>query len=191
MRREADDVIQGLRTWGVQSMYIISGDQEAPTKKLADALGLDGYFAETLPKEKAALIEQLQQSGKTVCYVGDGINDAIALKTAHVSISLQGATTVAIDTAQVVLMDQSISPLCLLFDLSRAYQKNATFTLNFMLYESIVRLFGVLFLNLTLVPTIIMSQLSFLVGVTNTMLPLHRYRKKAGQERQVLQENSR
>lgn len=177
VRAEAAGIIKGLRERGVKSMYIISGDQEAPTKKLAETLGIDHYFAETLPEEKAALIEDLQQAGKSICYIGDGINDVIALKTAQVSISLRGAATVATDTAQVVLMDKSLNQLCKLFDLAREYHGNMTFTSNFMLYESAVRLVGVLFFHLTLVPTIIMSQLSFLAGVSNTMLPLYRHKK--------------
>lgn len=190
VRPEAAEVIRYLRTWGIQSMYIISGDQAAPTKKLATLLGIEGYFAETLPQDKASLIEELQGAGKTICYIGDGINDAIALKTAHVSVSLSGAATVATDTAQVVLMDQSLKPLCTLFELAREYQNKTTFTLNFMLYESVVRLFGVLFLHLTLVPTIIMSQFSFFAGVTNTMLPLYKYRKKAKQNTERLTDDS-
>ena len=190
VRKEAAQIVKGLREWGIKSMYIISGDQEAPTQKLADSLGIDHYFAETLPKDKASLIEELQNSGKTICYIGDGINDAIALKTAHVSVSLRGAATVATDTAQVVLMDQSLNQLCTLFDLAREYHGNMTLTLNFMLYESVVRLFGVLFLNLALVPTIVMSQLSFLAGVTNTMLPLHQHNKKAERDAKILTDGS-
>jgi len=51
-------------------MYIISGDHETPTRHLAVALGIEQCFAETLPEDKASLIEELQQSGKIVCYVG-------------------------------------------------------------------------------------------------------------------------
>ncbi|MGB0386666.1 MAG: HAD-IC family P-type ATPase, partial [Ardenticatenaceae bacterium] len=75
------------------------------TRRLAQELGIDHYFANTLPENKADLVKQLQEEGRTVCFVGDGINDAIALKQAHVSISLRGATTIAMDTAQIVLMD--------------------------------------------------------------------------------------
>ena len=112
VRPEAKAMIQGLRQRNIKHIYIISGDHDTPTQKLATALGIDHYFPETLPESKADLIEQLQQEGRSVCYIGDGINDAIALKKAEVSISFRGASTIAMDTAQVILMDQSLNQLC-------------------------------------------------------------------------------
>ena len=75
---------------------------------------MDRYFAEVLPQDKAKYVELLQKEGRTVCFVGDGINDSIALKKANVSISLRGASTIATDTAQVVFhgreLDQTPAP---------------------------------------------------------------------------------
>ena len=67
---------------------------------------------------------QLQQEGKKVCFVGDGINDAIALKKANVSISLRGATTVATDSAQIVLMDENLTQLTELFEIAQEFKTN-------------------------------------------------------------------
>lgn len=117
IRPEVDAVIGALRKRGLK-LFIISGDQEAPTKRLAEKLGMDRYFANVLPEGKAGLVEQLQREGHGVCFVGDGINDGIALKKANVSVSLRGATTVATDSAQVVLMQESLEKLPLLFDLA-------------------------------------------------------------------------
>ena len=103
---------------------IISGDHRQPTQQLAQELGIDEYFAETLPENKAKLIEKLQQAGKSVCFIGDGINDSIALKKAHVSISLRGTSTIATDTAQVILMDESLKQLPNLFALADHLNKN-------------------------------------------------------------------
>ncbi|MEZ4556988.1 MAG: HAD-IC family P-type ATPase [Caldilineaceae bacterium] len=83
IRPEAKDVIEQLRQRNLD-FYIISGDQEGPTQALAQKLGIDNYFANTLPENKAKLVEQLQQEGRAVCFVGDGINDSIALKKANV-----------------------------------------------------------------------------------------------------------
>ncbi|MCX6050680.1 MAG: HAD-IC family P-type ATPase, partial [Chloroflexi bacterium] len=93
VRPEAQQIIQGLRARGLK-LYIISGDQEAPTRKLAHDLGMTGYFANTLPEAKADLVAQLQAEDRQVCFIGDGINDAIAMRQAQVSVSLRGATTV-------------------------------------------------------------------------------------------------
>lgn len=116
IRPEAEDVLRALRERGL-AMVVISGDQDEPTRRLAERLGMDRYFANILPEGKASLVEQLQKEGHVVCFVGDGINDSIALKKSNVSVSLRGATTVATDSAQVVLMQESLRQLPFLFEL--------------------------------------------------------------------------
>lgn len=110
IRPEAQEVITRLRQRQL-SMAIISGDHEVPTRNLAQDLGIDHYFAETLSENKADLIASLQAEGKLVCFVGDGIIDSIALKKANVSVSLCGASTIATDTASIVLMDGRLHPV--------------------------------------------------------------------------------
>lgn len=117
VRPEAQALVAQLKQRGME-IYIISGDQEAPTRHLAQTLEMDGYFANTLPDQKATLVKELQAQGRKVCFVGDGINDAIALRQADVSVSLAGATTVAIDTAQVVLMGSDLRRLVTVFELA-------------------------------------------------------------------------
>jgi P-type E1-E2 ATPase len=112
LRPEVRDIVQGLRERGIKHIAIISGDHEAPTRKLAEELGMDRYFAQVLPADKADYVERQQREGRKVCFVGDGINDAIALKKANVSISLRGATSIATDTAHVVFMEQGLRKLC-------------------------------------------------------------------------------
>ncbi|CAK0765316.1 conserved membrane hypothetical protein [Gammaproteobacteria bacterium] len=123
VRPEADEVIRWLKGRGLQ-LYILSGDHEAPTARLAARLGMHGYFADTLPEQKADKIQALQAQGRRVCFIGDGINDAIALRQADASVSLRGATTVATDAAQVVLMDDHLSQLPLLWALAQGMQRN-------------------------------------------------------------------
>lgn len=94
------------------TFYILSGDQEEPTRRLAEHLGIAHYQANTRPEQKASFIETVQARGCPVCFVGDGINDGIALKKAHVSISLRGTTTVATDTAQTVSLRNHSCFLC-------------------------------------------------------------------------------
>ena len=92
VRPEVRAIIAGLRQRGIKHIAIISGDHEAPTRKLAESLGMDRYFAQVLPADKADYVAKLQAEGRKVCFVGDGINDSIALKKADVSISLRGAS---------------------------------------------------------------------------------------------------
>ncbi|MEK8015608.1 MAG: HAD family hydrolase [Candidatus Parabeggiatoa sp.] len=74
VRPEAKAIISRLKQrQNIKATYIISGDHDIPTKKLAKALGIDHYFAETLPEDKAGIIEQLQQEGHFICYISDGI----------------------------------------------------------------------------------------------------------------------
>lgn len=123
-RPEVQTVINDLHERNIE-VIVISGDHEAPTRKLAQHFGIDRYYAHTLPEDKAKLVRMLQEDeGRKVCFVGDGINDGIALKTAQVSISIQGSTNVALDAAQVVLMDRTLNQLPYLFDVSRRFNGN-------------------------------------------------------------------
>jgi P-type E1-E2 ATPase len=105
-------------------LAIVSGDNERPTRKLAERLGIDRHFAEVLPEDKARYVELLQKERRTVCFIGDGVNDSIALKKAKVSISLRGASSIATDTAQVVFMEDSLLELLQLHDISSDLQRN-------------------------------------------------------------------
>ncbi|NBW86789.1 MAG: heavy metal translocating P-type ATPase, partial [Planctomycetia bacterium] len=75
VRPEVVEIVAGLRARGIKHLAIISGDHEAPTKRLAEQLGMDRYFAQVLPADKADYVEKLQAEGRKVCFVGDGIND--------------------------------------------------------------------------------------------------------------------
>jgi Cu2+-exporting ATPase len=123
VRPEARATVDWLKRQGI-ALYILSGDQEAPTRKLAEELGMDGYFANTLPTQKAERIKALQAQGRRVCFVGDGINDAIALHQAEVSVSLRGATQVAADAAQIVLMEDDLSQLRRVWEVGQAYGRS-------------------------------------------------------------------
>ena len=171
VRPEAKAIIRGLRQRNIKSIYIISGDHDRATRTLAESLGIDHYFAETLPEQKADLIEQLQQEGHSVCYIGDGINDAIALLKAEVSISLRGASSVATDTAQVILMDQSLSQLCYLFDLAKDFQANMKRTVTLVLLSNLLGVAGIYFLHWALLGSIVVNQIGLVLGVGSSLLP--------------------
>jgi len=170
IRPEAKQIIVQLKQRGL-SMYIISGDHEQPTRKLAQKLGIENYFAETLPEGKANLIAQLQQEGKVVCFVGDGINDSIALKKSQVSISLRGASTIATDTASIILMDSHLNQLDQLFAIAQEFKINMKNNLNLSIIPGFMCLGGVFFLHFGIVTTILLYDTSLLVGVWNAMSP--------------------
>ena len=171
IRPEAKQIISDLQERNM-SLYIISGDNERPTRKLAQELGIENYFAETLPENKAELIEELQNCGKSVCFVGDGINDSIALKKADVSISLRGASTIATDTAQIVLMDQSLNQLVQLFDIAQKFERNMKVNLMATVVPGLTTIGGVFLLHFGILHSIILNNIGVAVGASNAMLPL-------------------
>lgn len=181
VRPEAKDIISELRRRpDIKATYIISGDHDAPTKKLAEELGVDHYFAETLPEQKADIIEQLIDAGRFVCYVGDGINDAIALKKSHVSISLRGASTVAVDTAQIIMMNGNLRGLVSIFDLAQEFRANTNITFAMVLIPSIIGVGGAFFLGYGMLHTTLLNLAGLFVGIANSMVPLIKYRSNTG-----------
>lgn len=177
IRPEAKAVIDELKKRQLE-LYIISGDHEEPTRNLAETLGIDHYFAQTLPSDKAALVEGLRQQGKFVCFVGDGINDSIALKKANVSISLKGASTAATDTAQIIFMDGTLNKLNPLFDIGNDFEHNMKINMASSIAPGAVCIGGVLFSQFGLVAGIVSFYGGMLIGLANTMHPLLKYREE-------------
>jgi len=151
---------------------ILSGDNKEPTRRLAHELGVDGYYAETLPTQKAELIAKLRSEGKHVGYVGDGVNDAIALKGANVSISLSGASNVATDTAQVILMDGDLARIESLFEISKAFEKNMQANYRNSMIPGVITLSGVFFLHMGLIGALTIYFTSEVLSLMNCMMPL-------------------
>ena len=171
LRPEVQTVIEQLQQQGL-SIYIISGDQEGPTRKLAEQLGIEHYFANTLPKNKALLIEQLQQEGKTVCFMGDGINDSLALTQADVSVSLSGASSVATDTAQIVLIDANLERLIDLLEMTQALDKNMQTNFKISIVPGSIGIASVFLLHLGFVTSVMLFGLGLMTGVANTLRPM-------------------
>jgi heavy metal translocating P-type ATPase len=172
VRSEVKQLIRELRQNGVKYMAIVSGDQKQPTQRLAEQLGMDAYFYEVLPQDKAKIVEQLQEEGKYVCFVGDGINDTIAMKKADISISLTGASSIATDVAQIVLMEENLYHIVELLKLSRNLEVNLKTGFNILLIPSIIGLGGVFLSNIGFMTVVVLKNLFFLAGTANAMLPL-------------------
>ncbi len=172
VRPEVKRVIADLRQRGIKQIAIMSGDHKQPTKKLAKSLGIANYFYDVLPEEKAEIVEQLQREGRTVCFIGDGINDAIALNKANISISLRGASTVATDMAQVVLMDGNLSHLPELFELANSLDANLKKSLLTLTVPGVINISGMFLLHIGLLSVIVISNTGIVLGMVNAMSPL-------------------
>jgi len=157
IRAEVEQVVAGLRQQGIRYMAIVSGDHESPTRALAEKLGMDAYFANVLPQQKAEIVEKLQAEGKVVCFVGDGINDSIALKQADVSISVAGASTIAKDMAEIVLMDGHLYEMNHLHDISTSLDRNLNKSLWFCIAPGVVNLFGAFVFKFTTLTSLLVN----------------------------------
>jgi Cu2+-exporting ATPase len=114
-RAESAAVVARLRASGRRTV-LLSGDLRDTVEAVRRAIGLDEAHAELLPHDKVAFVEEMKRAGRVVAMVGDGINDAPALTAAHVGISLHGSTDVALEAADVVLMEGGLSKLELAFE---------------------------------------------------------------------------
>jgi P-type Cu2+ transporter len=103
IREESRIAVQDLKAKGVK-VYMLTGDAEAVAKGVSKELGIDDYFAQVLPDQKAEKIKMLKDQGYKVAMVGDGINDAPALATADVGIAIGAGTDVAIESADIILV---------------------------------------------------------------------------------------
>ncbi len=182
LRPGVREMIAGLRKRGVRQVVILSGDQETPTRKLASELGMDRYFAEVLPEDKARYVDILQKEGRKVCFVGDGINDAIALKRANVSVSLRGATSIATDTAQVVFMEDNLSKLIDLMDISRGLDRNIVVSWQLILVPNALCIAGAFFLGFGVMASVLANNVAAIAALVNGLRPL---RMMAEEQRMV------
>jgi Cu2+-exporting ATPase len=119
VRAESRAAVQRLKAMGLQCL-MLTGDAKAVARTVAQELGLDDYFAEVLPGEKAAKIREVQARGLSVAMVGDGVNDAPALVQSDLGIAIGAGTDVAIESADVVLVRNDPRDVAAILALSRA-----------------------------------------------------------------------
>ena len=122
IKEDSAEGIRQLKNLGLVTV-MLTGDNEKTARAIADAAGVDRVVAGVLPDEKAAVVKKLQESGK-VLMVGDGINDAPALTSADIGMAIGAGTDVAIDSADIVLMNGSLLDVAAAIRLSRKTLRN-------------------------------------------------------------------
>jgi Cu2+-exporting ATPase len=123
IRPESKKAISMLKEMGIKCM-MLTGDNKQVAQWVAQEIGLDEYFAEVLPQEKAAKVKEVQQRGLIVAMTGDGVNDAPALAQADVGIAIGAGTEVAVETADIILVKSNPLDAVAILGLARAtYRK--------------------------------------------------------------------
>ena len=122
IRPESKQTITALKAMNIRCM-MLTGDNKQVAQWVSDQVGLDEYFAEVLPQDKAAKVKEVQSRGVLVAMTGDGVNDAPALAQADLGIAIGAGSDVAVETADIVLVRSNPSDVVSLLELSRATYK--------------------------------------------------------------------
>ena len=122
IREDSREAIQSLHDMGIQCI-MLTGDNQQTAAYVANELGLDDFFAEVLPEEKAAKIKEVQQRGLKVAMTGDGVNDAPALAQADVGIAIGAGSDVAVETGDIILTQSNPKDVASLIALAKATYK--------------------------------------------------------------------
>ncbi len=134
LREEAPSVVQALRRAGIHRVVMLTGDRREVAQRIATTLGMDTFYSGLRPEEKVKAVQRLQQEGRHVAMVGDGVNDGPVLATAEVGIAIGGVSTdVALETADVVLMKKELRNLPYAIQLARKTQTIIKQNLGFAL----------------------------------------------------------
>lgn len=119
VRPESRLVLKVLHNRGIRNLVMLTGDKDVAARAVAEQLGLDQFYSQVLPREKAQIVQELQRSGKVVAMVGDGINDSPALAHADIGIAMKNGADIARQSADIVLMEENLWKLITAFDISR------------------------------------------------------------------------
>jgi cation transport ATPase len=123
LKPDSADAVASMKKLRLE-VVMLTGDNAQTAETIARKAGIDRVIADVLPGDKAGAVKSLQQQGRTVLMVGDGINDAPALVTADIGMAIGAGTDIAIDSAQIVLMTGSLSGVTAAVELSRATVRN-------------------------------------------------------------------
>ena len=144
LRPEAHAVVKALQARGLH-VRILSGDGRAQTEAAAQELGVDGFDAEVLPHEKALVVQKLRNEGRFVCFVGDGINDLVAMRAAQVSVAVAGATTAANAVAGVMIYDGDLNHVVDMLRIGQLFRDRMTSSIMVSLVPDSVSVGMILF----------------------------------------------
>lgn len=145
LRPEAAQVLHELRKLGITQTVMMTGDSDRTAHAIAAQVGVDRYFAEVLPEDKAAFVCDAKAAGHTVVMIGDGINDSPALSAADIGIAIHSGAAIAREIADVTIRADSLEELVTLKAIANALQKRVGSNYRFVLsFNSALILLGAL-----------------------------------------------
>ena len=133
LKEETKDVVRKLKEIG-KEIWLVTGDNELTAQSIAQEAGIDQVRAEVLPIEKEKIIRQLKEEGKTICMVGDGINDTPALAEADCSVAMGNGSDIAIESAGILLPSGNLEKLPEAFNISESTMKTVRQNLKWALF---------------------------------------------------------
>jgi heavy metal translocating P-type ATPase len=133
LRPEAAAVLNGLRALGIRNTVMMTGDSERTAAAIAKQVGVDHFFAEVLPEDKANFVQQAKAEGHTVVMIGDGINDSPALSAADIGIAINSGAAIAREIADVTIKADSLEELVALKAIANSLQKRVHANYRFVL----------------------------------------------------------
>ncbi|MGM0436261.1 MAG: heavy metal translocating P-type ATPase [Bacillota bacterium] len=182
LREEAYGLADDLRKIGIKETVMLTGDNARVGQAVTRELGIDHCHAGLLPKDKADIIQSYKDKGYNTVFVGDGINDAVALTTAHASVALGGlGKDIAMDTADTVLMSEKLSKLRDAIRIARRVKRNMLENITLAMAVVTILIVGVLFKQVTMSIGMLVHELSVLVVIINA-IRLLRFEKESHNE---------
>jgi Cd2+/Zn2+-exporting ATPase len=169
IRNESVKLIRKLKKLGIKQTIMLTGDQKRVAHHISHTLGIDQYYAGLLPEDKASIIESYHKDNHTI-FVGDGINDALALSTANASVAVGGmGKDIAMETADVVLLSENIGKLEDAIKISKKVKMNMIQNVVFSLFVVLFLIIGVIFRQVTMSIGMLVHEFSVLVVIVNAI----------------------
>lgn len=178
LRKESASMIRHLNDLGVEPV-LLTGDHEAAATAIAHQLNIKQVCAACLPEDKLKRIDQYQKSGRAVCMVGDGVNDAPALKRVAVGIAMGGVgSDIAVDAADIALVDDEVKELPHLLALSKRMMRTIKINMSFSMLLNFLAIILAIIGELNPVVGALVHNAGSILVITNSALLL-KWRKKA------------
>ena len=123
LREEAADAVKALKQTGIDKVVMMTGDSERTAASIAGRVGVDEYYSEVLPEDKAGYVEKEKEQGRKVIMIGDGINDSPALSAANVGIAISDGAEIAREIADITIGADNLNEIVTLKKLSNLLMK--------------------------------------------------------------------